>query len=241
MIDQSHNEITQSVNGVDYTTKNLGDTSAYDRMLKYGENNRVLSNSISGVGAGVGSALAVGSLLGTSLGPLGIIGGGLIGGLVGGLGSLFGRDRRKRELRRRKEALISSYANQNKQAESVAASEGLRNEFDNDTYTGTSLYNADRGKTAVNYNLIDQPSKSRYGMVFDKDGYHLGPINSKVGKGETIVNFDEGKMTYIDKGKKRADDQYSSVQEGDNNYIAGNDIDWTNGKSFADQVAPMSK
>ena len=78
-------------------------------------------------------------------------------------------------------------------------------------------------------------------MVFDKDGYHLGPINSKVGKGETIVNFDEGKMTYIDKGKKRADDQYSSVQEGDNNYIAGNDIDWTNGKSFADQVAPMSK
>lgn len=241
MIDQSHNEITQSINGVDYTTKNLGDTSAYDRMLKYGENNRVLSNSISGVGAGVGSALAIGSLLGTSLGPLGIIGGGLIGGLVGGLGSLFGRDRRKRELRRRKEALISSYANQNKQAESVAASEGLRNEFDNNTYTGTSLYNADRGKTAVNYNLIDQPSKSRYGMVFDKDGYHLGPINSKVGKGETIVNFDEGKMTYIDKGKKRADDQYSSVQEGDNNYIAGNDIDWTNGRSFADQVAPMSK
>lgn len=241
MMDQSHNEITQSVNGVDYTTKNIGDTSAYDRMLKYNENNRVLSNSISGVGAGVGSALAIGSLLGTSLGPLGIIGGGLIGGLVGGLGSLLGRDRRKRELRRRKEALISSYANYNKQAESVAASEGLRNEFDNDTYTGTSLYNADRGKTAVNYNLIDQPGKGRYGMVFDKDGYHIGPINSKVGKGETIVNFDEGKMTYIDKGKKRADDQYSSVQEGDNNYIAGNDIDWTNGKSFADQVAPMSK
>lgn len=241
MMDQSRNEVTQSINGVDYTTKNLGDTSAYDRMLKYGENNRILSNSISGIGAGVGSALAAGSLLGTSLGPLGIIGGGLIGGLIGGIGSLFGRNRRKRELRRRKEALISSYANQNKQAESVAASEGLRNEFDNDTYTGTSLYNADRGKTAVNYNLIDQPGKSRYGMVFDKDGYHIGPINSKVGKGETIVNFDEGKMTYIDKGKKRADDQYSSVQEGDNNYIAGNDIDWTNGKSFADQVAPMSK
>lgn len=241
MMDQSHNEITQSVNGVDYTTKNLGDTSAYDRMLKYNENNRVLSNSISGVGAGVGSALAVGSLLGTSLGPLGIIGGGLIGGLIGGIGSLFGRGRRKRELRRRKEALISSYANQNKQAESVASSEGLRNEFDNDTYAGTSLYNADKGKTAVSYNLMNQPNKNSYGMVFDKDGYHLGPINSKVGKGETIVNFDEGKMTYIDKGKKRADDQYSSVQEGDNNYIAGNDIDWTNGRSFADQVAPMSK
>ena len=241
MMDQSHNEVTQSVNGVNYTTKNLGDTSAYDRMLKYGENNRILSNSISGIGAGVGSALAAGSLLGTSLGPLGIIGGGLIGGLIGGIGSLFGRGRRKRELQRRKNALVESYANANNQAESVAASEGLRNQFDENSYEGNSLYNADKGKTAVNYNLMNCPSSSGYGMVFDKDGYHLGPINSKVGKGETIVNFDEGKMTYIDKGKKRADDQYSSVQEGDNNYIAGNDIDWTNGISFADQVAPMSK
>lgn len=241
MMDQSHNEVTQSINGINYTTKNLGDTSAYDRMLKYGENNRILSNSISGIGAGVGSALAAGSLLGTSLGPLGIIGGGLIGGLIGGIGSLFGRNRRKRELQRRKNALVESYANANDQAESVAASQGLRNQFDENTYEGTSLYSADKGKTAVNYNLINRPSKSGYGMVFDKDGYHMGPINSKVGKGETIVNFDEGKMTYIDKGKKRADDQYSSVQEGDNNYIAGNDIDWTNGKSFADQVAPMSK
>lgn len=241
MIDQSHNEVTQSINGINYTTKNLGDTSAYDRMLKYGENNRILSNSISGIGAGVGSALAVGSLLGTSLGPLGIIGGGLIGGLVGGIGSLFGRNRRKRELQRRKNALVESYANANNQAESVAASEGLRNQFDENSHEGSSLYNADRGKTAVNYNLMNRPFSSGYGMVFDKDGYHLGPINSKVGKGETIVNFDEGKMTYIDKGKKRADDQYSSVQEGDNNYIAGNDIDWTNGISFADQVAPLSK
>lgn len=241
MMDQNHNEVTQSVNGVNYTTKNLGDTSAYDRMLKYGENNRMLSNSISGIGAGVGSALAAGSLLGTSLGPLGIIGGGLIGGLIGGIGSLFGRGRRKRELQRRKNALVESYANANNQAESVAASEGLRNQFDENTYGGTSLYSADKGKTAVNYNLMNRPSSSGYGMIFDKDGYHLGPINSKVGKGETIVNFDEGKMTYIDKGKKRADDQYSSVQEGDNNYIAGNDIDWTNGMSFADQVAPLSK
>ena len=241
MMDQSHNEVTQSINGVNYTTKNLGDTSAYDRMLKYGENNRILSNSISGIGAGVGSALAAGSLLGTSLGPLGIIGGGLVGGLIGGIGSLLGRNRRKRELQRRKNALVESYANANNQAESVAASEGLRNQFDENSYEGNSLYNADKGKTAVNYNLMNRSSASGYGMVFDKDGYHLGPINSKVGKGETIVNFDEGKMTYIDRGKKRADDQYSSVQEGDNNYIAGNDIDWTNGISFADQVAPMSK
>lgn len=231
-MDQAKNITTQSVNGVDYNTLSLGNTNA-EKMLSNAETSRAISNTIKGAGTG----FAIGSFL-PGLGN--VIGAG-IGALIGGVGSLFGRNRRKRELRRRKEALISSYANQNKQAESIAASEGLRNEFDNDTYTGTSLYNADKGKTAVSYNLMNRPNQGSYGMVFDKDGYHLGPINSKVGKGETIVNFNEGKMTYIDKGKKRADDQYSSVQEGDNNYIAGNDIDWTNGRSFADQVAPMSK
>lgn len=223
---------TQSINGVDYDTKSLGNTNA-EKMLRNSETARTLNNTIKGAGTGA----SIGSFF---PGAGTIIGAG-IGALIGGIGSLFNRGRRKRELQRRKNALVQSYDNYNKQSESVAASEGLRNEFDKNSYEGNSLYNADKGKTAVNYNLMNRPSSSGYGMVFDKDGYHFGPINSKVGKGETIVNFDEGKMTYIDKGKKRADDQYSSVQEGDNNYIAGNDIDWTNGISFADQVAPMSK
>lgn len=232
-MDATKSLITQSMNGVDYTTKEAGDLSMFDKQLRNNETSRTINNTINGASAG----FAVGSFL-PGLGN--IIGAG-IGGLIGGIGSLFGRGRRRRALQRSKNNLIQSYDNYNDQSESVAASEGLRNQFYQNTYNPTSLYSADDGKTAVDYNLMNKPARAGYGMVFDKDGYHFGPKNSRVGKGESIINFDEGKLAYIDKGKKRADDQYSSVEEGDNNYIAGNDIDWSTGISFADQVAPASK
>ena len=232
-MDATKSLITQSMNGVDYTTKEAGDLSMFDKQLRNNETSRAINNTINGASAG----FAVGSFL-PGLGN--IIGAG-IGGLIGGIGSLFGRGRRRRALQRAKNNLIQSYDNYNDQSESVAASEGLRNQFYQNTYNPTNLYSADDGKTAVDYNLMDKPARAGYGMVFDKDGYHFGPKNSRGGKGESIINFDEGKLAYIDKGKKRADDQYSSVEEGDNNYIAGNDIDWSTGISFADQVAPASK
>lgn len=232
-MDATKSLITQSMNGVDYTTKEAGDLSMFDKQLRNNETSRTINNTINGASAG----FAVGSFL-PGLGN--VIGAG-IGGLIGGIGSLFGRGRRRRALQRAKNNLIQSYDNYNDQSESVAASEGLRNQFYQNTYNPTSLYSADDGKTAVDYNLMDKPARAGYGMIFDKDGYHFGPKNSRVGKGESIINFDEGKLAYIDKGKKRADDQYSSVEEGDNNYIAGNDIDWSTGISFADQVAPASK
>ena len=232
-MDATKSLITQSMNGVDYTTKEAGDLSMFDKQLRNNETSRAINNTINGASAG----FAVGSFL-PGLGN--VIGAG-IGGLIGGIGSLFGQGRRRRALQRAKNNLIQSYDNYNDQSESVAASEGLRNQFYQNTYNPTSLYSADDGKTAVDYNLMDKPARAGYGMIFDKDGYHFGPKNSRVGKGESIINFDEGKLAYIDKGKKRADDQYSSVEEGDNNYIAGNDIDWSTGISFADQVAPASK
>ena len=232
-MDATKSLITQSMNGVDYTTKEAGDLSIFDKQLRNNETSRTINNTINGASAG----FAVGSFL-PGLGN--VIGAG-IGGLIGGIGSLFGRGRRRRALQRAKDNLIQSYDNYNDQSESVAASEGLRNQFYQNTYNPTSLYSADDGKTALDYNLMNKPARAGYGMVFDKDGYHFGPKNSRVGKGESIINFDEGKLAYIDKGKKRADDQYSSVEEGDNNYIAGNDIDWSTGISFADQVAPASK
>ena len=232
-MDATKSLITQSMNGVDYTTKEAGDLSIFDKQLRNNETSRTINNTINGASAG----FAVGSFL-PGLGN--VIGAG-IGGLIGGIGSLFGQGRRRRALQRAKNNLIQSYDNYNDQSESVAASEGLRNQFYQNTYNPTSLYSADDGKTAVDYNLMNKPARAGYGMVFDKDGYHFGPKNSRVGKGESIINFDEGKLAYIDKGKKRADDQYSSVEEGDNNYIAGNDIDWSTGISFADQVAPASK
>ena len=154
------------MNGVDYTTKEAGDLSMFDKQLRNNETSRTINNTINGASAG----FAVGSFL-PGLGN--IIGAG-IGGLIGGIGSLFGRGRRRRALQRAKNNLIQSYDNYNDQSESVAASEGLRNQFYQNTYNPTSLYSADDGKTAVDYNLMNKPARAGYGMVFDKDGYQIG-------------------------------------------------------------------
>lgn len=76
--------------------------------------------------------------------------------------------------------------------------------------------------------------------VWSASGYSAGPINSLVGKGESIIDYTNGTGTLITKGKKGIDNQPSSVQEGDRNVIAGNDIDWTNGIKFSDQAAPLT-
>lgn len=233
MMDQSHSETTQSINGVDYTTKSLSNTDQYKKILSNNENSRAMSNAISGVGTGAS--------VGSFLGPLGTGIGAAVGGLVGLFGSLFGRNRRKRQLQRRINNLNHTYDNYNTQSESAAASQGMRNDFYDNTYDQSGLYGADKGKTVMQYDLMDKNAPAGYGMVFDKDGYHFGPRNARIGKGESVINYNEGKLAYVDKGKKRADDQYTSAQEGDDNYIAGNDVDITNGISFADQVAPAAK
>jgi len=70
--------------------------------------------------------------------------------------------------------------------------------------------------------------------VWTPSGYRNGHINSMVGKGESIINFNTGKGTLVTKGTKGVDNQPSSVHPDDNNVILGNDIDWTNGIKFAD-------
>lgn len=76
--------------------------------------------------------------------------------------------------------------------------------------------------------------------VWTPSGYHLGPVNSLVGKGESIIDYNNGTGTLITKGQKGVDNQPSSVKEGDQNVIAGNDIDWSNGTKFSDQAAPLT-
>lgn len=76
--------------------------------------------------------------------------------------------------------------------------------------------------------------------VWSPSGYKLGVQGSWVGKGESLINYDEGKGQVVTKGSVGKDNQPSSITEGDNNVIAGNDIDWSNGISFAKQVAPMT-
>lgn len=76
--------------------------------------------------------------------------------------------------------------------------------------------------------------------VWTPNGYTQGPINSLVGKGESIIDYTNGTGTLVTKGKKGVDNQPSSVDQNDNNVIAGNDVDWSNGIKFSDQVAPLT-
>lgn len=76
--------------------------------------------------------------------------------------------------------------------------------------------------------------------VWTPNGYQAGPINSLVGKGESIIDYTNGTGTLVTKGKVGVDNQPSSVRRDDDNVIAGNDIDWSNGIKFSDQVAPLT-
>lgn len=76
--------------------------------------------------------------------------------------------------------------------------------------------------------------------VWTPSGYQKGPVNSLVGKGESIIDYTNGTGTLVTKGQRGVDNQPSSVKEGDQNVIAGNDIDWSNGIKFSDQAAPFT-
>lgn len=76
--------------------------------------------------------------------------------------------------------------------------------------------------------------------VWTPNGYQAGPVNSLVGKGESIIDYTNGTGTLVTKGKVGVDNQPSSVSINDNNVIAGNDIDWSNGMKFSEQVAPLT-
>lgn len=76
--------------------------------------------------------------------------------------------------------------------------------------------------------------------VWTPNGYQAGPTNSMVGKGESIIDYTNGTGTLVTKGKVGVDNQPSSVRQDDRNVIAGNDIDWTNGVKFSQQIAPLT-
>lgn len=77
--------------------------------------------------------------------------------------------------------------------------------------------------------------------VWTPGGYAQGPTNSLVGKGESIINYNNGTGTLVTKGKVGVDNQPSSVSPDDDNVIAGNDVDWSNGLKFSEQIAPYTQ
>lgn len=84
--------------------------------------------------------------------------------------------------------------------------------------------------------------------VWTPNGLQSAPLNSMVGKGESIINYNANKASLVTKGTKGRDTEGSSVSDNDDNVIAGNDKDYIgymHGKtgnlmSFADQIAPIT-
>ena len=225
-----------NINGVGYQGYGGIDTDAEIKYMKALDKQSTINNTTSGFGAGAG----VGGLVGSIFPGAGSLIGAGIGGLFGAIGGLFGSHRKKRnherKLRRRIGQLQISNDGYNTQALSEARTKALQNEYyDNNGYS-TGLYNADRGKDQ-NYNNKQNDTVKPYGKVWTPAGEQYGPINGRIGKGESQWDFINGQASYVDKGVKRADDQFTSAENGDHIYIAGNDIDITNGISFADQAA----
>lgn len=225
-----------SINGVGYQGYGGIDTNAEIKYMKALDKQSTVNNTMSGFGAGAG----VGGLVGSVFPGVGNLIGSAIGGLFGAIGGLFGSHRKKRnherKLRRRIGQLQISNDGYNTQALSEARTKALQNEYyDNNGYS-TGLYSADKGKDQ-NYNNNQNDTVKQYGKVWTPAGEQYGPVNGRIGKGESQWDFINGQASYVDKGVKRADDQFTSAENGDHIYIAGNDIDMTNGISFADQAA----
>lgn len=201
-----------SVNGISYEKANAVDGSNEMEALK--AQNK--SNTVGAATSGASLGMSIG-------GPIG----GVLGGIAGLVGGIFGGNKRKRELRRRiREAKrlnerVTSYNR------SSAQSQGVERDYyaENEDNTGDILY-ANKGKDM--------------NKVWTPTGYRNGHVNSMVGKGESIINFNRGTGTLVTKGKRGVDNQPSSVRPDDNNVILGNDIDWTNGMRFSDQAAPLT-
>lgn len=202
-----------SINGITYQRQNAIDTNSYMDELKAQNGANTINSTISG--AKFGSSIA---------GPIG----GAVGGVLGLVGGIFGGNRRKEEMERRLREAKRINERTNLYNRSGANSQGLLNSYyeENDDNSGQILYSANRGKDM--------------NKVWTPTGYKNGHINSMVGKGESIINFNRGTGALVTKGKRGVDNQPSSVAPGDDNVILGNDIDWTNGVKFSDQAAPLT-
>lgn len=222
-------KFNQSVNGVQYQGYGGIDTNAETKYFNAKEKSSQISNAVNAAG--------LGASVGSFLGPLGTGIGALIGGIGGFFGSLFGRRKRRNELRKRIRNVSEMQSNYNDQQFAQASSQGLRNQFAENTHEGSSIYNC--GKDGGIKSKYDNGKMSQ--QTWTPNGQQYAPVNSLVGKGESIIDYTEGKASYVDKGTKRVDNQPSVAQDGDRIVIAGNDKDWSNGVSFADQIAPFTK
>lgn len=224
MMDAS-SKITQSAEGVNYDAYGGINTAAEMRYVN-AQQDATRTNLMLG---GAGTGMSIGSFFGPVGMALGTIGGGILGGIL----SLF--DDRDEEVEREMEKLGRTFQGYNAQSESEAASQGLRNKFN------LAHGQADKGKDAGGSIKKFNNGKTDYATVWTPAGQQFGKVGSLVGKGESLIDYTTGQAAYVDQGTKRVDNQPSIAQDGDQIVIAGNKIDPTNGLSYAEQAAPITK
>lgn len=220
--------LTNNVNGVSYNAYGGINVGNEMRMFRKNEQASRINNTTAGMQAGAG--------IGSIFGPLGTGIGAVAGAITGFFGSLFGSGHRKRKLRQRIRDVNLSNSLANRQSLSEAKSQSVLNDYYKENNPTSGLYSADSGKDTYE-NKSDEKHVPTFGKVWTPEGEQYGPINGRIGKGESQWDFINGTASYVSKGVKRADDQFTSAQNGDHISIAGNDIDLTNGISFADQAA----
>lgn len=153
--------------------------------------------------------------LGSALGPIGAG----VGAVVGGITSIFGANKRRKELKRKLEEQGQRTIAKNTMAQSTAHGNQIQAEYDQEFEDTTDdvLYND--GKTPFT------------------NGKRA---NALVGKGETIVDGNTGDMTEVTQGSGIGnDDVTANIKPQD--AIAGNKKNPRTGNTFAEDMKPLTR
>ena len=173
------------------------------------------------------SGAKLGSSVGSLLGPVGGLVGGAIGGIGGFVSGLFGGASRRRKL---KEAIKNANIATTYKNQSIIDDAGTQMLQQEDAAENGYACGKDSKNIMTRYN------NGKAGNVWSPVGQINGPVNSKVGFGESIVNLHNGTGTVVTKGKRGVDNQPSTVQEDDDNTIFGNLYNPYTGNTFADDA-----
>lgn len=217
---------TGNVMGVNYNTYNVDGNAAMDQI-----NQTATSGILSSVGKGAAA--------GSAFGPIGTSVGAAVGGVFGGI---LGNHAEKKQQKKVNDAI--ALANRtNAFNKAGAMTTGLNNNYYSQYGNNSDgILNANHGKDNQRADMKNS-YRMMNGKVWSPVGYTHGQTNSLVGLGEVIGdnNPEDPKWSVVSKGKGvGVDDQPSSVSSDDNNVILGNDIDPTNGLSYAEQGRPYA-
>ena len=194
-------------------------------------------------GADIGAG--IGAIAGSSFGPLGTVVGGLAGTVLGGLTN-WGLDailglgsKRKRAIEEanRRSAITAQYTNM--QNESNAATQGLRNQY-NETHKAALGKNPGDSWSTNDYTGIQTPSGPAYGAMQGLASPDEGEIDMSTGEtnynGSANPMIRDSKADVVPVGTADNDGQYFDNYIG----IPGHKKD-VDGIAFADKARPFFK